>query len=1774
MRWLLILTLCFSARSFPSFFEEGDPMHVYHVNVITGHLDLNFLDGNLNSPVPFTLSRSYSSAGALERSPDDVDLALKRLAHTNWKLQGGWDFLSHTALLVQFNSNTSKIKAFVQERGSTSLTQYTERKGTKKYFYLKPEIKNNKASGNINSRKNKEKNILKISHHQAILKLPDGTRYFYSGDLNHEESFWRLDLEVLPSKHRIVYEYSDASRWSSDIKRILIQNPSGSKTFATVDFDDSSYDDKQTLQLKTSDGKSFSYHMDDSFKERTYLRNAKTSVRPKETIHYQAGRKGIGARIGGMSIANQEQFRVDYYQPTDSKKEKKWAKKRKTHGKLDKVKSIQFPDPETEKFSTVAQFSYYPGSTEVEDIEGNLTRYLHDEGKLISIEYFDTQRCLHSKVEFNWRGSELVSKKLIDSNNNPLFCKIFSYDKAGNVTKESWRDYCSDIPVIARSIHYSKNRLPHTEEAANGVSYSYTYLPHTDLITQKITSYRGKIFLREFSVYDEDHLLISKTTDDGSAWDHDNLQSVTERHIQTFQRDEKTGLCTQVTESYLNLDTNRLEEIRTVHYQHNEKNEVISEIVECGGQRYTTRYEYDTCGRLARQTSPMGRVNTYEYDKLGNLISTKEAKNPQKNYQYDFSNRVKECTENGKTSENEHNIKGRLLKQTDPFQNTITQEYDCFGNSIKTSFPTAIDTEGKPYTPIVQCEYDSQGNLCVCTNPQGEKTKTTYNCLRKPTHIEYPDGSSTGHSYDESGNIIKTIHPDKTQTHFEYDPLQRTTSKILLSPEGEQLSKETWEYNAFHLLSYTNPMGLTTHYTYDQQGRKISQRAKNRVTTFTYDALGHLERVTKDGHSIIQKHNCEGEITETWDEDGHGNIENHTYFTYDSEGRKIKAKRITSQGIAKDYFAYNPENRLISHKDPLGNVTEFIYSETLNCLEQIVEQKTIVDPLGNQTTETYDASGKIASIEKKNKAQQITAKEEYYYDRAGNKTKRITHIYDKNHPIRTHTTRWKYNSRGMPIEEIEEGKKCTTNSYDAKGRLTKKTLPSGVVLRHKYDGLDRLISLKSSDRTVDFSYTYDQGPLPVLAKDNIQNRSWERTYNIFGELTSEIAPNGMTIHWEYDNQGRCTKYTLPDRSTIEYNYDALHMKTVSRYSARDNLKYTHTYTQFDPNGHVASEELIQQLGTQTTRHDLLERTETQANPWNAASTTYGPTGLTTQTSHTLFGAKEYTYDSLSQIKQEGATTHTFDSLGNPLTAQINDLNQIVSSESASFSYDKNGNPKLKSSQNSATLYEFDALGRLTLIHTPDERRVEYTYDPFQRLYSKTTYQKEHSYFHELNTWTRDHHFYLHDKEHEIGTLDDTQKIQQLKVLGLGILGDIGGAIALELNSEIFAPLHDFTGNIIALISTDGTLTEKSEIDAFGKDLLTTPSQNPWRFHSKRTEENLVYFGDRFYDPSLGRFFSPDPASSLESPNLYLYVRNSPLNRLDLFGLFSEEFETEVKINFIFEDTSYIHFQANYHDIQCDCLLVGDHLQKIQFTPEELHNDQVNILGHFNEFFSNDGIGVGITVYRNGINTSWEDFVTSCMSVADKIPGDGLKLFMYTPTEGIAKDVDNTMRERRKIETPEVSIHRQAVLAFSRELAKVSPKLLLLQVNHSRAGAVAHAAHEGMSEKEQETVSQNTLSIGVAPAMPLAKRFTKDSINFYSNEDHITGRFGIKEDRNQAHLPQDEKIYNIEFIPCISKWHEKTAYIADHGIMGTTYQTRLEDHLEQFEYKHGFYKENR
>jgi len=65
---------------------------------------------------------------------------------------------------------------------------------------------------------------------------------------------------------------------------------------------------------------------------------------------------------------------------------------------------------------------------------------------------------------------------------------------------------------------------------------------------------------------------------------------------------------------------------------------------------------------------------------------------------------------------------------------------------------------------------------------------------------------------------------------------------------------------------------------------------------------------------------------------------------------------------------------------------------------------------------------------------------------------------------------------------------------------------------------------------------------------------------------------------------------------------------------------------------------------------------------------------------------------------------------------------------------------------------------------------------------------------------------------------------------------------------------------------------------FGQSILI---KNRFSFTGKELDQDLYYFGARYYNPSLGRFISVDP---VEENHPYAYVKNNPLNLIDPDGM--------------------------------------------------------------------------------------------------------------------------------------------------------------------------------------------------------------------------------------------------------------------------------------------------
>jgi RHS repeat-associated protein len=1734
-------------------FSEDEDLCVFEqVNVITGHLNFCRQDAEVRSASPLRITRSYTSSGALERTLENTDLHLRSI-RGGCLIQGGWSLFPHADLLIspchKRHGHHKAAHAYLAEPNGQMVVYDFEQEGDHGAYILKPRKNKSSLLNRLSGKDNPGNNRLVIhqTHGKATLYLPDGGKRYYKGEhiFDCHLKFWRLVREDLSNQQRVEYRYNKKDR----LVEIVKMSPDGSKVLSSLQIEYLSAKTPYDLKIYTSDLREIEYQFAE-IADRDYLEKFISSEAPLEKYGYVKDRKGIGARICNIFLSNQEQLRVSYLVPPNSHKANKWLHHpEKKDFWIDRVEKIERLVGET--FHTVARFSYGEDCTDVRDSQGVLRRYHYRDDRLEKIEYFDEKEQLQSSLLIVWNEDYLRAKIRCDAAGRPLFSKTFELDNAGNVLKEvlygnltgtvdpSSFKLGADGTIEGaescfRSYTYKGNLLVQEEEQS-GLVYLYQYKPDTDLMTLRCTAYQNKTLKREEFIYDKDGLLVAEIVEDSQS--HEQLAT-------HYNRDPHHGMIQEMTRTYSENGQDHL--IHKIALTYNSKQQIVEEAYfDCeGSHRYTLYLEYDKHGNLISKSTPLGHQNRYQYDENDRLVQAHEAGDLRKIYSYDRSGRLIACEEEGKTSHFQYDLKNRLIALTDREGNTTRKTYDAFGRCLDTHLPELTDEEERIYTPTVHMEYDTVGNAISTCDPAGVETKSSYTTLGKPYEIRR--GLSTTRSiYNSDGSLAHVIHPSGTQEEFFYDPFQRPVLKIIRSSDGNQLAEERWNYSTFHLLSHTDPTGVTTTYTYNGAGQLVRETTADRKTSYFYDSLGFLERTVRGETVYVQRHDVEGNVIDQWEQ--RGQIENAMAFTYDQENRKQKAERKTSCGWATDHFTYDKESRLVSHTDPLGAVTQIAYDK--DC-------KTTTDPLGCVTVEYYDSAEKIVATLRCDAKGTSLSEERLLYDRSGNLARRLTLAYLDGKIRTTHESRWRYDIDRHVTEDWEGEDRVTRHEYDLNGNRILTTLSSGVSLTFRYDDLGRLIERRSSDNTVWDQYNYDKGLNPTYLYDKIHDIEIHRTYNDFGQLIEERTGDNLQ-RWDYDIEGHCICHMLPDRSNIEYFYEQSHLKTV-RYGT-----YEHHYTHFDANGHVATEKLGK-MGEIETGHDLLERVSKQRSSWMQWSVSYDLLSRVIQTENSLLGDRRYSYDSLSQLTQENDKTYHFDSLGNPAAAHIDAHNQILSNDKGvQIAYDPNGNPLSRQTQEQSYTYTYDALGRLTSITDTKGHQTTYCYDPDSRLFSKTSNGKTF--------------YFLYDQGHEIGLIDEQGKIIELKVLGLGIKGDVGAAILIKLQEQAFIPLHDLAGHIVALINSSGQLEETYSMTAFGLSSTDSPIC-PWRFSSKRHEGALIFFGCRFYDPSLGRWLTPDPAGFLEGANLYLYVLNNPTNRLDLFGLESDNFfpppfqrplSLQAPIHLFYpippSPGTIMNFKGFSDGIKTNWFVSCDHWYRLQFTEEEKRAGTFDLMNHLKELVPTKGSCIGLISFQNGIRTSAEELKEMVGSIRELVPEGTLIMGMHNPTRGFFGDFLRLFSEGLNRKTSIIKATRQSLSSLSQGLETVNADLLMLHIAHSEGGLIASQAIKGMNQEQRAHLSKRLNICSLGSVRPISEKYGKSVVNIYSKQDFAALPFAMR------HLLRSD--CSAQFVSCQSTWKERTGWIIDHAFMGSTYQGALKDHIDLLRLRHKFYEKS-
>jgi RHS repeat-associated protein len=120
---------------------------------------------------------------------------------------------------------------------------------------------------------------------------------------------------------------------------------------------------------------------------------------------------------------------------------------------------------------------------------------------------------------------------------------------------------------------------------------------------------------------------------------------------------------------------------------------------------------------------------------------------------------------------------------------------------------------------------------------------------------------------------------------------------------------------------------------------------------------------------------------------------------------------------------------------------------------------------------------------------------------------------------------------------------------------------------------------------------------------------------------------------------------------------------------------------------------------------------------------------------------------------------------------------------------------------------------------------------------------------------------------------------------------MGGGIGSILYSDRGATREHFTynavGHTVALTLQSGAVAKTDLYEAYGNIVASTGSSSNNRLANTKERSftlGLDNHGFRYYDPEIGRYIGRDPIGYGDGLNVYLYVHNNPINRVDPLGL--------------------------------------------------------------------------------------------------------------------------------------------------------------------------------------------------------------------------------------------------------------------------------------------------
>lgn len=559
-----------------------------------------------------------------------------------------------------------------------------------------------------------------------------------------------------------------------------------------------------------------------------------------------------------------------------------------------------------------------------------------------------------------------------------------------------------------------------------------------------------------------------------------------------------------------------------------------------------------------------------------------------------------------------------------------------------------------------------------------------YNGDRDLTSVTYPDNAVRRYHYNEAGLVGAaaqrhlltgiTAEDDRRFASFGYDARGRATSSRVLGTPNELTTINyptedsatmntaeggTRDYSIapgiYRRVQAIEEDSVTSHQTYDAQGRLESQTDKRSIRTeYGYDGTYRTSIVSAVGTPEERRQEfvhdpVTGRVTEKRAKDRDGVIVARSQSRYNSRGQVTES--IVHDPVTGDSrvitTTYCESADVAAARCPVVGLTMAVDGPRSGAADAVTYTYRMTD-------DPACASSPAACAYRKGDLWKVTNVLEQVVEILRNDGMgRILSSRDIN-GVRTDV---EYDPRGRVLARIVRGADDATEhddqitriEYEATGAVHLVAMPDGVTTRYEYDAAQRMTSIVDSDGNrmgFIFNAAGERVREDVHDANGSLLRTLSRTYDELGRL-----------YQQFDAEERASTYLHDDEGNLSLVTDARGYKTAHDYDALGRLRSTLQ----DVDGVAAL-------------------TQFQYDTLNRVKQVIGPSGLPTVYTYNGFG------DILRLQSPDTDTTHS--------------------------TYDEAGNLKTRTDGRGITAtFDYDVLNRLATVAYPDSsRNVGFDYD--------------------------------------------------------------------------------------------------------------------------------------------------------------------------------------------------------------------------------------------------------------------------------------------------------------------------------------------------------------------------------------------------------------------------------------------------------------------------------